>query len=226
MAVPPAEWEHGGVYVPEAFAERDPDVLRALIDTASIASLVTMVDGALFATTVPLLYDDGAGRSRLIGHLARKNPQAGPQVEPVEALAIFAGADGYVSPSMYPSKAEHGRVVPTWNYESVHVWGPLILHDDPTWTLELVSRLTDHHESRLDDAPWGVTDAPTGFIDAQLKGIVGIEIPIVRMIGKRKLSQNRSDADRAGVVRGFVDRVAAGGDGDRAMAERMTSQHD
>ncbi len=214
------------MYVPEAFAERDPAVLRSVIDAASIASLVSVVDGSLFATTVPLLYDDVAGTPRLIGHLARKNPQARPLSEPVEALAIFAGADGYVSPSMYPSKAEHGKVVPTWNYESVHVWGPLILHDDPMWTLELVSRLTDHHESRLDGMPWSVVDAPPEFVDAQLKGIVGIEIPIDRVIGKRKLSQNRTDADRAGVAQGFAARVADGVDGDSAITRRMAAPLD
>ncbi len=208
------------MYVPEAFAERDLGAIHSIVETASIASLVSVVDGSLAATTLPLLYDDADGTHRLLGHLARKNPQA-TVAGPHEALVIFAGADGYVSPSMYPSKHDHGKVVPTWNYESVHVWGPLILHDDPTWTRDLVTRLTDHHESRLDGAAWAVSDAPSGFIEAQLRGIIGVEIPIDRVVGKRRLSQNRSDEDRSGVERGFAERAANGDAGAAAVARRM-----
>lgn len=217
------------MYLPPAFAETDRAVLHDLIAGAGAASLVTVVDGELFATTVPLLLDpDHGDQGRLIGHLARANPQARRSSSEVAALTIFTGLSGYISPSLYPSKAEHGKVVPTWNYEAVHAWGPLVVHDDPVWTLDLVTRLTDHHERRQHEVdraagldgpgPWAVADAPAEFIEGQLRAIVGIEIPITRLVGKRKLSQNRPEVDQQGVVAGHQRRAAAGVPGAAGMA--------
>jgi len=223
------------MYLPPAFEETDPAEVRGLIDAAGAATLVTIVDGALFASTVPLLFEPGAaggeGAGRLVGHLARANPQARRSSAEVEALAVFAGVSGYVSPTLYPSKQDGGRVVPTWNYEAVHVWGPLVVHDDPAWLLDLVTRLTEHHETRFRAGseaaglaaaePWAVADAPADFVDGQLRAIVGIEIPISRLAAKRKLSQNRPEVDQAGVLAGFSARAAAGVAGAAAMAAQV-----
>lgn len=222
------------MYLPPAFEETDPAEVRGLIEAAGAATLVTVVDGALFASTVPLLFEPGGGSDglgRLVGHLARANPQARRSSTDVEALAVFGGVTGYVSPTLYPTKQDGGRVVPTWNYEVVHLWGPLVIHDDPAWVLDIVTRLTDHHEARFrhlgdaaglsDVGPWAVADAPADFVDGQLRAIVGIEIPITRLAAKRKLSQNRPEADRAGVAAGFSARGAAGVPGAVAMADRV-----
>ncbi len=223
------------MYLPPAFEETDPAQVRALIETAGAATVVTMVDGTLFASTVPLLLapaaDGSDGAGRLVGHLSRANPQARRSSPDVEALAVFDGVSGYVSPTLYPSKHDGGRVVPTWNYEVVHAWGPLIVHDDPAWTLDLVTRLTDHHEERFRRAaaeagsggvePWAVADAPADFVEGQLRAIVGIEIPITRLAAKRKLSQNRPEVDRAGVFAGFTERASAGVAGAADMAAKV-----
>lgn len=208
--------------------------MRGLIEAAGAATLVTVVDGALFASTVPLLFEpdaEGDGAGRLVGHLARANPQARRSSTDVEALVVFSGVTGYVSPTLYPTKQDDGRVVPTWNYAVVHLWGPLVVHDDPAWALDLVTRLTEHHEARYrhrgDTAglpggePWAVTDAPEDFVDGQLRAIVGIEIPVTRVAAKRKLSQNRPEVDRAGVLAGFSARAAAGVPGAADMAARV-----
>lgn len=222
------------MYLPPAFEETDPAEVRGLIEAAGAATLVTVVDGALFASTVPLLFEPGPGGDgpgRLVGHLARANPQARRSSTEVEALAVFGGVSGYVSPTLYPSKHDGGRVVPTWNYEVVHLWGPLVVHDDRAWVLDLVTRLTEHHEGRfrrfaatagLDGVePWAVSDAPGDFIEGQLRAIVGIEIPVTRLAAKRKLSQNRPEGDRAGVLAGFAARAAAGVPGAAAMATQV-----
>jgi transcriptional regulator len=140
-------------------------------------------------------------RGVLLGHLARNNDQWRTPVIG-EALVIAHGPDAYVSPSWYPSKAEHGRVVPTWNYATVHVYGTLQVHDDPDWLAELVGRLTDRHEATRPH-PWAVTDAPPPFIAGQLRAIVGIELVISRVAVKVKMSQNRPGADIDGVVAGL-----------------------
>ena len=129
-------------------------------------------------------------------------------------MAIFAGPDAYISPSWYATKRETGKVVPTWNYVAVHAYGELVVHDDPVWSADLVRRLTDHHEAARDE-PWSVDDAPADFVRAQLRAIVGIELPITRLEGKRKLSQNRPAADVAGVIAG----LAAGSPTERAVAD-------
>ena len=192
------------MYTPGAFSEERPDVIASFLEAHPVAQLVTMTGDGLVATPLPLMYEaSDAGSGSLVGHVARANRQWAESTPATEALAIFFGANAYVSPNWYPSKAEHGKVVPTWNYETVHVRGALIAHDEPEWKLALVTRLTERHESRL-ATPWSVGDAPAAYISAALNNIVGIEIRITSIQAKRKLSQNRSVADVDGVIHGLT----------------------
>jgi transcriptional regulator len=150
--------------------------------------------------------------------VARANRQWRESLPEVEALAIFTGANAYVSPNWYPSKAEHGKVVPTWNYETVHIRGHLVVHDETEWKRSLVTRLTEHHESRF-DLPWAIADAPADYIDTMLKAIVGIEVQITSIQAKRKLSQNRPEADISGSIAGLTE---AGGES-ALVADAMRS---
>ena len=180
------------MYTPSSFTI-DRDAALAVVDACDLAAVVVAdPHGGFESTWLPLLRDG----DRLLGHVAKANPiwrHEGP------ALAMFRTVDGYVSPSWYPSKHEHGKVVPTWNYVAAHVHGSLRAHADPAFLREVVTRLTQRHEARV-GSDWQVTDAPVDFIDTMLRGIVGIEITIERVEGKAKLSQNRSAADIAGVV--------------------------
>jgi transcriptional regulator len=192
------------MYVPPAFREDDPEALKAMIRQARLAQLVTATAEGLHATPLPLFLAPEEGpHGTLYGHLARANPQW--RLAPsCDALALFSGPDAYVSPSWYPSKQEHHRVVPTWNYVAVHAYGPVEFFDDAERMHAIVSKLTDMHEKPR-AAPWAVTDAPEDFVRAQLRGIVGLRLPIQRIEGKRKMSQNRSEADRRGVAAGLAD---------------------
>src|SRR3954453_8605800 len=188
------------MYVPPAFAEVNRAEIERLLTEYPMAQLVTMTDDGLVAPPLPLLYEptsDGLGS--LVGHVARANRQWSKSSSDVEALAIFTGPDAYIAPNWDPSTAEHGNVVPTWNYETVHVRGSFVAHDDPVGTRALVTRLTQFHESQL-AAPWGVSDAPADYIDSMVKAIVGIEVQITSIQAKRKLSQNRPPADIAGTI--------------------------
>lgn len=192
------------MYVPAQFAADDVAV-RDLLARHGAADLVTATSQGLIATLLPFVYDpDVGGHGALLGHLARNNEQW--QVPVLgEAMAIVRGPDAYVSPSWYAAKVEHGRVVPTWNYLTAHVYGALVVHDDPAWVDALVRRLTSKHEA--DSAlPWSVDDAPGPFIAGQLRAIVGVELVISRIQAKAKWSQNRSVADVDGVIAGLQDR--------------------
>jgi transcriptional regulator len=187
------------MYVPAHFATPDPAVEDFLAGMGA-ADLITMTDGGLVATHLPLLYD--AANRALLGHVARNNDQwQRPAIG--EALAIVHGAGGYITPSWYASKQEHGRVVPTWNYVTAHVYGELVVHDDAHWVEALVRRLTDKHEAPRDH-PWSVDDAPAAYIAGQVRAIVGVELRITRIEAKSKLSQNRPAADIAGVIAGLT----------------------
>lgn len=190
------------MYTPPAFREDDPAVLRAAMREARLATLVTATAEGLVATPLPLFLDETEGAlGTLYGHVARANRQW--TLEPAgEALAIFAGPDAYVSPSWYPSKHEHGKAVPTWNYVAVHAYGPVEFFEDRERLREAVTRLTELYERPRAD-PWAVTDAPESYVEAQLRGIVGLRLPIARIEGKRKMSQNRPQADRDGVAAGL-----------------------
>jgi transcriptional regulator len=209
------------MYLPSKFREDDPARIRAAIREFPFAQLVTFGEGGIAATPLPLMFDVDAGpQGSLIGHLARANPQWKTADTAVEALAIFSGPDGYISPSWYETKRETGRVVPTWNYVSVQVRGRLSFQTDAEALLGIVTRLTEMHEAGR-RAPWAVTDAPADFIASQLRAIVGLRLEISAISAKWKMSQNRSDADRAGVVEGLRAEGAAEAVAD-AVAAAMT----
>ncbi len=159
-------------------------------------------DGPIVSHLPMLIDPDPAPDGSLIGHIARANPQWRASDLEKPALAIFMGPHAYVSPSWYPGKKEHGKVVPTWNYAVVHVTGRLSVSEDPDVVLGIVQRLTTEHEAGLAQ-PWKVSDAPPDYVRAQLKGIVGLRLEIAKIEGKMKLSQNRAAEDRAGVVAGL-----------------------
>lgn len=187
------------MYVPKHFAA-DDSVVQELLTNHGAGNLITSTPDGLLATLLPFVYDPTVGEyGALLGHLARNNQQWKTPVVG-EALAVVAGPDAYISPSAYASKAEHGRVVPTWNYVTAHVYGRLNIHDDPGWVDDLVRRLTAKHEA--DSAkPWSVDDAPDAFITGQVRAIVGVSLVINRIEAKAKLSQNRPQPDIEGVIR-------------------------
>src|SRR5262245_37941250 len=192
------------LYNPPAYREQDVARMHEHIQATGFATLVTVgADGPL-VSHLPMLLDRDVGpHGRLAGHLARANPQWNTSDFTKPAVAIFMGPDAYVSPSWYPTKKEHGRVVPTWNYHVVHVSGMLTLYDDPEELKAHVTALSERHEARF-ALPWEVADAPGDFIQRQLKGIVGLHLQIVAIDGKAKLSQNRSEADQLGVIAGLT----------------------
>jgi transcriptional regulator len=192
------------MYNPPHFKEDRVPVLHEAIRRAGLATLVTSGPDGLVANHVPLLLDaEPAPYGALHGHLARGNPQW-RNAPDGEALAIFLGPDAYVTPSWYPTKRATGKVVPTWNYVAIHAYGKLSFFDDPDLLLALVTRLTRRHETAR-AAPWSVSDAPDDYVRGQLKGIIGFAMPITRLEGKWKMSQNRPAEDRAGVVDGLTD---------------------
>jgi len=205
------------MYRPEAFAVTDPVEIEAALVSLRFGCLVTHDPDGLFATHMPFLYD--AGRRVLSGHMARPNPQW-ERAGDVEALAIFQGAEAYISPSWYPSKAKHGRVVPTWNYEAAHVYGRLSWRHDADWLVAHVTALTDRQEASRPE-PWAVSDAPADYIRGLTKGIVGLELAIERVEVKRKLSQNRAAPDRQGVMTGLS---ASSYEADRNVAAAMSGE--
>jgi transcriptional regulator len=191
------------VYVPAHFNEDRLDVLHGLIRATGLATLVSMTADGLIASHAPLMLDpDPAPYGTLIGHLAKANPHARAADAGVQTLVIFQGADGYITPSYYAAKREHGKVVPTWNYAAVHAYGTLEAFDDPDRLLGVVTRLTQMNESPRAQ-PWAVGDAPGDFVQGMLRGIVGIALPITRLEGKVKMSQNRPATDISGVVEGL-----------------------
>jgi transcriptional regulator len=189
------------MYIPAHFAADDAAVTD-LLTRHGAADLITVTEQGLLATMLPFIYDPGPGQQgALLGHLARNNDQWKTPVLG-EALVIVRGPDAYISPSWYASKAEHGRVVPTWNYVTAHVYGRLVVHDDPGWVEDIVRRLTGKHEA-ASPRPWAVDDAPPRYVAGQLRAIVGVELQISRIEAKAKLSQNRPEADVDGVIAGL-----------------------
>jgi transcriptional regulator len=192
------------MYTPSSFAIDDLHELHQQILGTRLAMVVTHGEQGLQASHLPLLFNPDHGpNGTLYGHFARANPQWKELQNGAEALVIFAGADAYVSPGFYPSKAEHGKVVPTWNYVAVHAYGTAEVFTDADRLRTLVSALTDRHEAGR-ASPWKVADAPADYIDGMLKAIVGFALPIQRLEGKRKLSQNRNAADITGVREGLA----------------------
>jgi transcriptional regulator len=190
------------MYVPPAFREDDLAAIHATIEQARLSHLVTATADGLIATPVPMILAREEGpHGTLYGHVARANPQWKlPAIG--EAMALFLGPHAYITPNWYATKQETHKVVPTWNYVAVHAYGPIEFFDDGNRLRAIVTRLTDMHE-RDSAAPWAVNDAPEPFVAAQLRAIVGLRLPITRIEGKRKMSQNRSAEDRAGVAAGL-----------------------
>ena len=196
------------MYVPHFNAMSDQAQARALVASVGAAQLVTVGrDGVPLATLLPVLWEG----DRVIAHMARANPHWTHIEQGDPVLLVVTGPQAYVSPTWYASKAEHGRVVPTWNYLSAHVYGELVFHHDPVWLEAVVRRLTDRHEAERDH-PWSIDDAPRDYIDSQLKAIVGVELTITRVEAKAKLGVQRSAEDVDGVIRGLAER------GDVALA--------
>lgn len=206
------------MYTPAAFRDTDLASLQQQMDQTRLAILMTHGEHGLQASHLPLLLRPEQGASgTLYGHLAKANPQWQDLATGCEALVVFAGSDAYISPSFYPSKAEHEKVVPTWNYLAVHAYGRAEVFTDAQRLRQLVSELTDKHESRRSQ-PWSVDDAPADYIAKMLGAIVGFALPIERLEGKRKLGQNRSAEDYAGVRSGLA---ASADPQDRELARLM-----
>ena len=197
------------MYQPAHFVESRPEVLRRLVQEHPFGLLVTQDAQGITANSVPFFLDDdpAGGPGVLRAHVARANPVWREARADVESLVVFQGAQGYVSPAWYPSKAEHGKVVPTWNYVIVQGRGTVRFIEDAEWLRAFVSRLTDRHEgertAREGAAAWAVTDAPADYVETMLRAIVGVEIVLSSLVGKWKVSQNRPQADRDGVARGL-----------------------
>jgi transcriptional regulator len=197
------------MYLPSHFEEQRVEVLHQLIRERPLGTLVTLDSTGLNANHIPFEIDqEPEPWGTLRGHVARANPVWRDFSQTVEALMAFLGAQTYVTPSWYQTKSETGEVVPTFNYLAVHAYGPIVIHQERDWLRGFVTRLTDRFEAQR-AAPWQVSDAPEAFIEKQLGAIVGIEIPLTRLIGKWKVSQNRPAADRDGVVRGLSESADA-----------------
>jgi transcriptional regulator len=209
------------MYLPRHFREDDDATAIALARTGGFGHLIVAGPNGLASTPMPFLVDDVGALVR--GHLARPNPIW--QLAPSNALFIVPVSDAYISPTWYPSKAEHGRVVPTWNYEVVHFHGHLEAHDDVAWVAELVRDLTDLHEATMPN-PWSVDDAPEDYVTGLQRGIVGVSLTVTRFEAKRKLSQNKTAEELAGATvglaasgrRGASQVATAMGSGSRAAA--------
>jgi transcriptional regulator len=207
------------MYIPAHFAASD-EVVHDLLANHGAADLVTSTEDGLLATMLPFIYLPEVGEhGALYGHVARNNDQWRTPAKGA-SLVIVRGPDAYISPSWYPTKREHGRHVPTWNYVTAHVYGQLIVHDDTSWVEDLVRRLTVKHEtakalSAAGGPMWSVDDAPRQYIEGQLRAIVGLELVITRIEAKAKLSQNRDPVDIEGVIAGLAAR------GDQASSDAV-----
>lgn len=190
------------MYNPAAFVENRPEVLHEFMRLNPFAILISAGPAGLRATHVPMLLDTEAGLLRC--HVARPNPHWQELAAAPDALVVFNGSHHYISPSWYASKKQNGKVVPTWNYVAVHVWGRARIFEDADRLIALVRKLTEEHESAF-ETPWSIDDAPAEYIEGMAKGIVGIEIPIERIAGKTKLSQNRSAQDRESAIAGLEE---------------------
>ncbi|MEP7029152.1 MAG: FMN-binding negative transcriptional regulator [Candidatus Eisenbacteria bacterium] len=203
------------MYLPRRYEVTDLGTLHEFVREHPLGAWIRQQDGELVADHIPFLLEPSKGEfGTLYGHVARANPAWKALAPDRPSLVLFQGADAYVTPTWYPGKSEHGRVVPTWNYAVVHATGVARAIDDAEWLREHVGRMTDTQE-RNEALPWRVSDAPEEYVRKMVEGIVGVEIPLTRLVGKWKVSQNRDDADRAGVIAGLTGR---GDDASRAMA--------
>jgi transcriptional regulator len=203
------------------FEVADPAALLAELAAKVPATLVSLGEGGLRASILPMLFNPAEGpKGTLYGHLARPNRQWRELGGDVESLAIFDGPDAYVSPAFYEEKRRTGKVVPTWNYVTVLAHGAITLHPEPEWLLAHVRQLVDRHEAARAD-PWSIDDAPREYVETQVKAIVGLELRISRLEAKRKLTQNRNEGDFEGTIAGLSE----GTPGERAVAAEMRREH-
>jgi transcriptional regulator len=210
------------VYLPQHFAETDVTAMHQLIRDFPLGTLVTLGAAGLTANHIPFVLDTCAGeQGRLLGHVARNNPVWYGHDPDQDALVVFQSMEAYITPNWYATKRETHEVVPTWNYAVVHAYGRIIVHDDVKWVRGQAGMLTKQQEASQ-PTPWKMADAPPAYTAANLEQIVGFEIPIARLVGKFKASQNRRDADRAGAIAGLRE---TGDPGNVAMAELMDAIH-
>ena len=209
------------MYVPDHFKVEDVAQMHALMRGRPFAALVSAGASGLYASHLPTVLKDEGDYGVIECHLARANPHWRELAEGGEALMIFQGPDGYITPNWYPTKAETGKVVPTWNYAIVHAYGRPEVHDDREWLKRHVGELTTQQETS-EAQPWKVSDAPDSYIDVMTRGIVGFRFAITRLQGKWKMSQNREKPDWEGVARGLNARAA--GD-DREVAAMVSQQN-
>ena len=208
------------VYLPEHFAEHDTSATHTLIEDNPLGLLITLGTNGISANHIPFVLDRTFGtEGRLLGHVARNNAVWHDHVADQEALVVFQAAEGYISPNWYPTKQDGHRAVPTWNYAVAHVYGPMIVHDDEKWLRGQAGRLTKMMEAPQ-PVPWKMADAPRDYLETMLASIVGIEIPITRLIGKMKAGQNREMVDRLGAIEGLRGDADPG---DAAMADVMAA---
>jgi transcriptional regulator len=193
------------MYTPKNFEQNDSDQLTALITTYPFATLITYSESGLEANHIPFLLNTSIGKYVLQGHIAKSNPLWKDLQDQAEVLLVFHGPNTYISPNYYPTKKDSAKVVPTWNYVTVHVKGVMSYIHDDTWKMDMITRLTQQHESEQ-TTPWAVTDAPEDFTQKMLSAIVGIEITVVSMQGKWKLSQNQPEKNQRGVVTGLSEK--------------------
>ena len=212
------------MYIPKQFEVSDLSEIKKFVEFTASADFVTIDDeGQPLATLMPILWvEDGSEYGQLIMHISKGNPQWKSIKQNQKSLAIVHGAQAYITPNSYASKAENGKVVPTWNYTSVHISGQVQITEDEFELLKMVERLTDHHE-KSETKPWSVSDAPPEFISAQLRAIVGITMKIEKVEAKAKLNQNRPETDRAGVIRTLS---ASDKYGDNQIAELMSTDNE
>jgi transcriptional regulator len=190
------------MYLPNAFREDHLETLHALIRAHPLATLITAGPGGLLANLVPFTLVNGGEKGILRAHIAKANDQVNELSSGAETLVVFQGPEAYITPSWYVSKQEHGRVVPTWNYAVVQARGTPRVVDDAGWLRAQIHHLTSMQEHKR-STPWSISDAPEPFISGQIRAIIGVEIPISTIVGKWKVSQNRSEADRQGVEEGL-----------------------
>lgn len=210
------------MYLPKHFEESRPEVLHQFIEQHPLATLVVGDAAGLAADHIPLLLRRTAeAQVELVGHVARSNPLWQKAAEGIDCLAIFHGTQHYISPNWYSTKAETGKVVPTWNYEVAHVHGKLFAIDDPAWLRACLADLTARHEASQ-PIPWKIDDAPDDFIDARVSAIVGIRLEIGSIVGKAKLSQNQVQQNRWSVI----DALRTAGDDESRQMAAAIERHD
>jgi transcriptional regulator len=208
------------MYQPDHFRVEQLPQMHALMRARPFATLISAGSLGLYASHLPTVLKDESPHGVIECHLARANPHCSDLAQVGEALMIFQGPQRYITPNWYPSKAQHGKVVPTWNYAVVHAYGRPEVMNDPEWLRRHVGELTAQQE-RAEPAPWALSDAPATYIDAMLRGIVGFRFAIARLEGKWKMSQNRELPDRDGVIKGLATRGRAD---DREMADLVSQQ--